>query len=367
MNSDEKWMRRAITLAKRGQGKTSPNPCVGAVLVRAGKRIGEGWHRGAGKPHAEVEAIMDAKRRGARIQGATLYVTLEPCSTFGRTPPCTEAVTTFGIRRVVVGAIDPNPKHRGRGLKILKRNRVKVVKGIMAEECTDLNRAWNHWIVSNTPWVIAKCGMTLDGKIATKTGESCWITSEEARKEAHRLRSQVDAVLVGVNTVLRDNPQLSVRYGIIGNQPLRVILDHSARTPLSSKLLKSGSGGVLIFVGKKASVGRIHKLEKKGAQVIRVSTSDGTVSLREVLRVLGRMGVVQLMVEGGGMVLGAFVRQKLAHEVRFFVAPKILGGKDAIKAVGGEGFTRWRNALDLKNVNLSKFGSNLMIFGLISR
>ena len=247
---DEQFMRRALALARRGLGKTSPNPCVGAVLVKAGKIIGEGWHRKAGGPHAEIEAL---KRRSvgaservgskasrsvalSRFHALTLYVTLEPCSTFGKTPPCTDAIIAAGIKRVVVATLDPNPKHDGRGLKILRRAGIRVEHGLLAEEAMAMNEAFNKWITTGLPFVIAKAAMSLDGKIATRTGDARWITSETARREGHKLRATVDAIMVGANTVTLDNPQLTLRHGVSGRQPLRVIVDARGRTPLNVKL-----------------------------------------------------------------------------------------------------------------------------------
>ena len=208
---DAAFMRRALRLARQGYGTTSPNPMVGAVLVKGGRIIGRGWHRRAGAPHAEIEALRDAQKRGHKAKGATLYVTLEPCCTQGRTPPCTDAIVAAGIRRVVVGAVDPNPRHRGRAFKILRRAGTAVTQGVMAEECARLNEAFNHWIVHRTPFVTVKAGMTLDGKIATAAGESRWITGEKARAYGMKLRQGADAILVGINTVLADDPSLTVR------------------------------------------------------------------------------------------------------------------------------------------------------------
>ena len=208
---NDPYMRLALRLARRGYGTTSPNPMVGAVLVKGGKIIGRGWHHRAGEPHAEIEALRDAQERGHTVKGATLYVTLEPCCTRGRTPPCTDAIVAAGIKRVVAGAIDPNPRHRGRGFRILRRAGLAVTHGVMAEECARLNEAFNHWIVQRTPFVTVKAGMTLDGKIATAAGESKWITGEKARAYGMKLRQGVDAILVGINTVLADDPSLTVR------------------------------------------------------------------------------------------------------------------------------------------------------------
>ncbi|HTD85269.1 MAG TPA: bifunctional diaminohydroxyphosphoribosylaminopyrimidine deaminase/5-amino-6-(5-phosphoribosylamino)uracil reductase RibD, partial [Candidatus Binatia bacterium] len=231
--SDEEYMWQALALARRAYGQTSPNPMVGAILVKGSKVIGRGWHRRAGLPHAEVEAL-----RGGNALGATLYVALEPCSTHGRTPPCTKAIIATGLARVVVGAIDPNPRHKGKGLAALRRAGIKVAPGVLDAEATELNAPFNHWIVHGTPLVTVKAAMSLDGKIATRTGESKWITSEKARAAAMHLRQRADAILVGVNTVIRDDPSLTVR-GVRGAKThlRRIILDSQARTPLKSKVV----------------------------------------------------------------------------------------------------------------------------------
>lgn len=359
-------MRRALALARRGVETTSPNPCVGAVIVRKGRILGEGWHRAAGLPHAEVEAIRNARRKGANPRGATLYVTLEPCCTHGRTPPCTEAIVAAGIHRVVAGATDPNRRHRGRGFRLLRKAGITVVEGVVREECTELNRAWNHWMVHGTPWVIAKCGMTLDGKIATADGESRWITSERARAEAQRWRGRADAVLVGVNTVLRDDPLLTVRRPGVAQRhgwPLRVVLDAQARTPPAARILtEADSTGVWIMVGRSAPSARVARLRKAGAKVFVVGKGRrGGVDLAAVLRVLGGADVTNLLVEGGGEVLGSFFRERRVQEVVFFIAPRILGGERSLRAVAGAGFPSWRESLVLEGTQVRKVGDDLMV------
>src|SRR5271155_4179079 len=235
--NDFSFMQLALQLGKRGYGSTSPNPMVGAVLVKGGRIIGRGWHRRAGLPHAEIEGMRDAKKHGQSPKGTTLYVTLEPCCTHGRTPPCTEAIIAAGIKRVVIGATDPNPKHAGKGFKILRRAGVEVVHGILADECAKLNEAFNHWIVQHTPFVTVKAAMTLDGKIATASGKSKWITGEKSRAFGMKLRQGADAILAGINTILADNPSLTVRgsgFRVRRSKLRRIILDSMARTPLSA-------------------------------------------------------------------------------------------------------------------------------------
>ena len=265
-----KNIRLALSLARRGLGQTSPNPMVGAVLVRSGKIIGRGWHRRAGLPHAEIEALRDAHKHGFSAKGATLYVTLEPCCTHGRTPPCTDAIMGAGIKSVIVGAIDPNPKHSGRAFKILRRAGIEVVQGVLTDECARLNEAFNHWIVHRTPFVIVKTAMTLDGKIATATGESKWITGEAARACGMKLRHGTDAILVGINTILADDPGLTARMkreegrGKRAKPIRRIILDSQARTPLDAKIVSDQYASLTtIVVGKRAPKNRVVALAKR--------------------------------------------------------------------------------------------------------
>lgn len=344
MKNDLKFLRLALQLARRGYGATSPNPMVGAVLVKSGKTIGRGWHRRAGLPHAEIEALRDAQKRGHNPRGATLYVTLEPCCTHGRTPPCTDAIIAADIKRVVVGATDPNPRHAGKGFKILKRAGIQVVNGILAEECERLNEAFNHWIVHRTPFVTVKAAMTLDGKIATASGESKWITGEAARAEGMKLRQGHDAILVGVNTILADDPRLTVR----NQKPTaaspdknarlrRIVLDSGARTPLTAQIVNDEFAALTtIVVSKKAPAQRIAALSKK-ARVLIAPTQKSAINLPWLLRKLGGDNVNSLLVEGGGEVNASFLLGRLAQRIAFFYAPKILGGRDSRKAVAGEG------------------------------
>jgi diaminohydroxyphosphoribosylaminopyrimidine deaminase/5-amino-6-(5-phosphoribosylamino)uracil reductase len=304
--------------------------------------IGQGWHRRAGQPHAEIEALRDAQRHGHRTQGATLYVTLEPCCTHGRTPPCTDAIVAAGIQRVVAAATDPNPAHAGRGFQILKRAGLAVVRGLLAEEASQLNEAFNHWIVHRTPWVTVKAAMTLDGKIATADGESKWITGEKARAFAMRLRRQADAILVGIHTVLADDPSLTVRPlggpRCQGQGPRlrRIVLDAEARTPLNARLVRDANAGLTtIVVGAAAPRARVAALGKKVC-VLTAPSRSGRIDLRWLLRRLGAENVTSLLVEGGGEVQASFLARRLAHRVVFFYAPKILGGRTARKAVAGE-------------------------------
>ena len=374
-------MRLALKLARRGYGATSPNPMVGAVLVRGGRILGRGWHHRAGLPHAEIEALQDAKKHGHNPRGATLYVTLEPCSTHGRTPPCTEAIKVAGIKKVVVGTTDPNPKHAGRAFKILRRAGIDVSHGILADECARLNEAFNHWIVHGSPFVTVKAGMTLDGKIATANGESRWITGAQARACGMKLREGMDAILVGVNTILLDDPLLTFRPAkktATQKQLRRIVLDPMARTPLKARVVRDALAHLTtIVVSKNAPKSRVDALAKRVNVLVapfyeesgrglphsktqaRTRGSGYLLDLRWLLKKLGRENVTSLLVEGGGETNARFLFNGLAQRVAFFYAPKILGGSDSRKGVAGNGVTKLSDAIRLHEVEWKKIGDDL--------
>ena len=399
------YMRQAIGLAWRGYGATSPNPMVGAVLVKGGKIIGRGWHRRAGLPHAEIEALRDAQKRGRNPRGATLYATLEPCCTHGRTPPCTAAIIAAGIKRVVIGATDPNPKHAGKGFKILQRAGIEVVGSSrrddrtaqravptkLADECAKLNEAFNHWIVHRTPFVTVKAAMTLDGKIATASGESKWITGERARARGMKLRQGSDAILVGINTILNDNPSLTMRFGTpnsgsaradreIGAPKLRrIVLDSMARTPLDAKVVSDEFAALTtIVVSKHAPKNRVAALAKRVNVVTAPIQEAGRavlcppqrarsiapyqqIDLRWLMRKLGAESVTNLLVEGGGEVNASFLLGGFAQRVAFFYAPKILGGRDSRKGVAGDGAKSLADVIRLRDVEWQRLGEDLLL------
>ena len=366
-------MRLALSLARHGYGQTSPNPMVGAVLVRDGEIIGCGWHHRAGLPHAEIEALQDARKHGHNPRGATLYVTLEPCCTRGRTPPCTQAIIANGIKRVIAGADDPNPKHQGRGFEKLRRAGIKVdrwdwrARGAipacqkMARECEGLNEAFNHWIVEGTPFVTVKAAMTLDGKIATANGESKWITGEKARARGMKLRHGHDAILVGVNTILADNPSLTARNRKKHSRHFRIVLDSLARIPLTAKVVSDGQPAeTIIVVGKSAPKDRVAALAQK-VKVVVAPVKASNLNLSWLLKKLGAENITSLLVEGGGEVNASFLLQRLAQRVAFFYAPKILGGRDSHKAVAGEGVRRLDDALQLREIEWRRVGPDLFL------
>jgi diaminohydroxyphosphoribosylaminopyrimidine deaminase/5-amino-6-(5-phosphoribosylamino)uracil reductase len=356
---------------------------VGAVLVKGGRIIGRGWHRRAGQPHAEIEAIQDAVRRGNSPKGATLFVTLEPCSTHGRTPPCTEAVFAAGIRKVVAGATDPNPSHGGKGFAILKRAGLKLETGVLGEECERLNEAFNYWIVHRTPFVTVKAAMTLDGKIATATGESKWITGPAARAYGMKLRQGADAILVGINTVLADDPSLTVRVDspkskVQGHLLRRIVLDAQARTPLDAKVVNDGLAQTTIVVSQYAPKHRVAKLTSRVQVLVAPLSGHGrngrsrgskmaksrfpaALDLKWLLRELGSQGVTSLLVEGGGEVNASFLLNRWAHRIAFFYAPIILGGRDSIRAVAGDGAQSMEEAPDLADPVWRKLGPDWLL------
>lgn len=333
---DERFMRRALALAERARGLTSPNPLVGAVVVRDGEVVGEGFHEAAGRPHAEIVALEVA---GERARGATLYVTLEPCVHHGRTPPCLPRVLSSGVARVVVAAADPNPLVGGRGIEGLRGAGVAVTVGVLADEAARQNRAFFTAMREGRPLVTLKAAATLDGRIADVEGESRWITGAAARREAHRLRSEHDAVLVGVGTVLRDDPALTVRLDRPWpREPYRVVLDTLARTPPSARLITAATAArAMIAVGPDAPPERVRALEAAGATVLRVPGRRDRVDPAAVLAALHAREVRAVLVEGGGEVHAAFLDLGLVDRVAIFLAPRLLGGRAAPGIVGGAG------------------------------
>ena len=325
---DERLMRLALNLARRGLGQTSPNPAVGAVLVRAGRVIGRGWHQQAGGPHAEIHALT-----GARARGATLYITLEPCCTQGRTPPCTAAIIAAGIQRVVVAACDPNPRHRGRGLAILRRAGIRCETGLLADEARRLNPAFNKWITTGLPLVIAKAALSLDGRSATDTGDSQWITSAAARRTAHQIRSQVDAIMVGAGTVIADNPRLTLRHGIAGRQPWRVVVDARGRCPRSARLFTDAHRHrTLVGTTALAPAAWRRQLALQEVTVLVIPDKKELVNLPVLLSELGRMEITSVLVEGGHQLHSALFTGGLVDHVALFFAPKIIGTAKTIRS-----------------------------------
>lgn len=362
-NRDRYFMRLAIREARKGLGRTSPNPCVGAVVVKNGKVVAKGFHHRAGTPHAEVHVLEAA---GAEARGATLYVTLEPCNHQGRTPPCTEKVLASGILRVVVGMNDPNPIVKGGGNAFLQSRGVAVVSGVLSEECRALNRPFIKYITTGRPWVIMKSGQSLDGRIATRSGHSQWITQAPARGRTHLWRDRVDAILVGIDTVLADNPYLTARPGRgRGHDPLRVILDSTLRLPLTAHILSQESKArTLVYCGNKAAPGHRRVLVEAGAEVVEVKDHpQGGLNLAEVLDDLGRREINSLLVEGGGRVHAAFLKSGLYDQACIFVAPLFLGA-DGLPVVGELGLDRIEQGKRFTVERVRRLGPDVMIEGI---
>jgi diaminohydroxyphosphoribosylaminopyrimidine deaminase/5-amino-6-(5-phosphoribosylamino)uracil reductase len=357
--SDLDFMRLALRLARRGFGRTSPNPMVGAVLVRDGAIIGQGWHRCAGGPHAEIEALSNS---GNNARGATLFVTLEPCSTHGRTPPCTEAIIAAGIRSVVAATTDPNPAHSGKGFEILQRAGIAISTGLLGQEAVELNEAFNHWIAHGTPFVTVKAAMSLDGKIAANNGQSKWITGEKARACGMRLRAAADAILVGVNTIAHDNPSLTARLPGFNDKPLRrIILDPRARSPLEAKVFTDELSPLTTLVVTKAAPKRRVDAFSRRVRVLEAPGRNGVIDLRWLARKLGRENITSLLVEGGGETNAGFLAAGLAQRIAFFYAPMVLGGRSAPKAVGGAGVPRLRHGITLRDAAWRRLGPDLLL------
>ncbi|MCS5629086.1 MAG: bifunctional diaminohydroxyphosphoribosylaminopyrimidine deaminase/5-amino-6-(5-phosphoribosylamino)uracil reductase RibD, partial [Planctomycetes bacterium] len=354
-------MAEALELALGGLESVSPNPLVGAVVVRGGRVIGRGFHRGFGRPHAEREALEAA----GNARGADLYVTLEPCAHHGKTPPCCEAVLEAGIKRVFFSASDPNPETRGKGPRLLRKAGVEVRGGLLRKEVLSQNAPYFFWRDSGRPWVVLKWAMSLDGKIATAGGESQWITGAKARARGHSLRRRVDAVLVGTETVLADDPLLTPRPAG-GRAPLRVILDRRGRLPMKLKLLShprvAGQGRRLyVSVSGANSARRLGELERRGVETLLLPSAAAGLDLGLLLAELSKLEISQLLVEGGARLAGAFLRDALVQEIAAFVAPKIIGGEDALSPVGGEGFRKLAESLSLSDLRHEALGADLFL------
>lgn len=364
-DSDRPFMKQALKLAKKAVGRTSPNPLVGAVVVKNGKIVGRGYHKKAGTPHAEVHALRMA---GKKAKGATLYVTLEPCNHTGKTPPCTQDILKHGIARVVVGMEDPNPLVSGSGCHFLESQGVLVAGELLAAECRAINRPFIKHITTGLPWVIMKAGCSLDGRIAAADGRCAWITSEESRREVHRLRDRVDAILVGVDTAMNDDPSLTTRLpGGKGQDPLRIVLDTSLRmSPGAGMLSQKSAAQTWIFCRMNADKKKRQALEMVGARVIEVSGKSGRLDLREVLLALGKEGHNSLLVEGGSAVHTSFLKEGLVDQVSLFMAPLFLGN-GSIPVVGDLGISDVRHGRRFQTSRVKRFGNDVLVEGFFSQ
>jgi diaminohydroxyphosphoribosylaminopyrimidine deaminase/5-amino-6-(5-phosphoribosylamino)uracil reductase len=364
--SDRKFMAMALELAAKARGRTSPNPMVGAVVVKAGRVIASGWHRRAGEPHAEAIAL---KKAGNEAKGGTLYVTLEPCShTDKRTPPCSPLVIASGVRRVVVAMIDPNPRVSGGGIRAVRRAGIEVTTGVLEAEAKKLNEAFVKHVTTGMPFVTLKVAQTLDGRIATASGESKWITGPEARREGRRLRSWNDAILTGVNTVLADDPALTARIPG-GRDPLRIVLDSTLRTPPDARIVRQRSPArtCIATLDRAARSGRPEALLDAGAEVLLAKERNGRIDLRSLLKALGGFGITSVLIEGGSEVNAAALAAGIVDKVVLFIAPTLMTGRDSLCSIGGTSPPRLSRALKLHDVTTRFVGDDLMVEGYMKK
>jgi diaminohydroxyphosphoribosylaminopyrimidine deaminase/5-amino-6-(5-phosphoribosylamino)uracil reductase len=362
LKNDEYFMHLALRQALKGKGKTSPNPLVGAVVVKNGRILSRGYHERAGLAHAEVVALDEA---GNHARGASLYVTLEPCTHYGRTPPCVDRIIKSGIKEVIVGMIDPNPLNNGRGIKILKQHKIKTRVGILGDKLNKLNEVFIKYITKKMPFVTVKVGESLDGKIASRTGDSKWITSDRSRAYAHRLRRDYDAIMVGVNTVLRDNPALDAWFS--RKELIKIVVDSQLSTPQQANIFSKRSQVIIVTLpmapGQETENKKI--LSQK-AKILEVKGKEGQVNLKDMLKKLARLRISNILVEGGGTLIGSLFDEGLVDKVLFFISPKIIGGKDAISAVMGKGIGRIDKAIKLKNFQLKHIGEDFLFTGYVN-
>lgn len=366
-DQDTLFMQEALKLAEKGRGSTNPNPMVGSLVVRNGEIVGKGYHQKAGKPHAEIEALQDA---GEKSRGATLYVTLEPCCHYGRTPPCVGRIIQAGIRKVIIAMEDPNPKIAGKGIQELRAAGIEVRVGVLEKEAQQLNEIFIKYITTGLPFVLCKMAMSLDGKIATVSGESKYITNAESRQWVHRMRSELDAVMVGIGTVLADDPLLTARVkDYPGRNPHRIIIDSTLRIPWKARVLdKDPVVKTLIFTLESASGEKRKFLEAMGVLVFSAKENDqGKVLLRSVLEQLGRMEISSLLIEGGAEINASAFREGLVDKVVCFIAPKIIGGRQAPTPVGGEGILSLKEAVTLYHPQIRMLGGDVMIEGYVKQ
>ena len=367
---EEKYMRRAIELAKKGSGHVNPNPLVGAVIVRDGEIIGEGYHECYGQLHAERNAIANAKKRGNSLEGSTIYVTLEPCCHYGKTPPCTEAIIEEKIARVVVGSDDPNPLVSGKGFQMLREKGIEVIPHFLKEECDAMNHVFFHYIRTGTPYVAMKYAMTMDGKIACYTGDSKWVTGEESRAHVQTLRNHYKGIMAGIGTVLADDPMLNCRIEG-GRDPIRIIADSHLRIPMDSQLVRTaGQQPLIVACLPDADEEKAAQLQEKGVEVLRipgVTTADITekqkevISLPVLMKELGARKIDGILLEGGGQLNESALQAGIVDRIYCYIAPKIFGGAQAKTPVEGQGLTRAADAWQFKRIGMQEFGQDILL------
>ena len=363
MFNDKFYMLRALKLAQKAEGKTSPNPIVGCVIVKNNRVISEGYHRGAGLHHAEITALKKARN----TKNATMYVTLEPCDHYGKTPPCTDEIIKRKIRKVVIAIKDPNEINNGRGVRKLRRNKISVKLGVLEKEANKIYRPYAKFITEKLPFVTVKIAESLDGKIATSKGESKWISNELSRIYVHKLRSRVDAVMVGINTVLKDNPLLLARIRP-KEATKRVVVDSKLKLPLNSQLIRTARiAPLIIATTNKSSKKKRNMLTKKGALVIVIRSKNSKIDLQNLFQALATMDIMHVLVEGGGELIGSLFDEGLVDRMLFFISPKIIGGETAVTSIRGRGVQRINDAIRLKNMEIKRFKEDILVEGNVYR
>ncbi|MFA6349546.1 MAG: bifunctional diaminohydroxyphosphoribosylaminopyrimidine deaminase/5-amino-6-(5-phosphoribosylamino)uracil reductase RibD [Candidatus Omnitrophota bacterium] len=355
------YMKIARDLALKARGKTSPNPLVGAVVVRNNRIVGRGFHKKCGTAHAEIIALDNA---GQNAEGAKLYVTLEPCGHYGRTPPCVHKIIQSGVKEVVVGMLDPNPVNNGKSIQILRQNKIKVKVGLLEEELKKINESFIKFITKREPFITVKSGQSLDGKIATRTGDSKWITSDQSRQFSRRMRSSFDAIMVGVNTVLRDDPRLNAWSS--KKQPVKIIIDSRLSTPPDANIFSNNSEVIIVTLASKSGQEtQNRKALSQKARILEVKDKNGQVNLKNMMKQLARMEIVTILVEGGGMLVGSLFDEELVDKVIFYISPKIIGGKDATSSVMGKGVARIDRAVKLRHVSVRRIAEDILVEGYV--
>jgi diaminohydroxyphosphoribosylaminopyrimidine deaminase/5-amino-6-(5-phosphoribosylamino)uracil reductase len=363
-DKDTHFMQMALELAEKGRGAVAPNPMVGAVIVKDGRIIGSGYHEKIGEGHAEVNAFRSANED---VAGATIYVTLEPCSHYGKTPPCSDKIIEKKIGRVVIAALDPNPLVSGRGVKKLQAAGIEVVTGVLAEESSRLNEIFMKYIVKKEPFVVMKAAMSLDGKIATRTGESQWITGPAARERVHQLRSALSGIMVGVQTVIMDNPQLTSRIPG-GKNPVRIIVDSTLRIPMEAKVLQNqDTSTTIIATTDRADRNKAALLEEAGIEILTVPVKDGRTDLKALMGALGERGIDSILLEGGATLNFSALQAGIVDKLQVYIAPKLIGGETAKTPVGGEGIEKLSQAFSVIELKASTVGEDILLEGYISK
>ncbi|MFA5287010.1 MAG: bifunctional diaminohydroxyphosphoribosylaminopyrimidine deaminase/5-amino-6-(5-phosphoribosylamino)uracil reductase RibD [Candidatus Omnitrophota bacterium] len=359
--SHEYYMNLAMKLALKAKGKTYPNPMVGALVVKGDRIIGRGFHAEAGLPHAEIIALDEA---GKNSKGATLYVTLEPCVHFGRTPPCVDRIISSRVKEIIVGMIDPNPINNGKGIAILKQHGIKVSVGVLEDKLKRMNEVFIKYISKRMPLVTVKVAESLDGRIATRTGDSKWITSDKSRGFAHRTRQDFDAIMVGVNTVLRDNPKLDAWF--TKKQPIKIIVDSQLSTPQSANVFTHGASVIIVTLPTKpGQETENRKILVDKAKILEVKEKGGQINLKDMFKKLFQMGIRSVLVEGGGTLNGSLFDEGLVDKVMFFISPRIIGGKEAIGSVMGQGIARVERSVRIKDLRIRRFGEDILVEGYV--